>query len=168
MEPNLSKKFHNIQVELYAEYDRPKLLNFLRNSLYVVLNHALKIAQERNLIPEMIYILEKMGQFEKALKLILYYNKDINGAIEFCKRNNEKDLWEDLIKFSLDKPNYVIELLNNNGTNIEPINLINRLDKDIKIKDLRETIDKILQNYRVKLNLLEGSEKIISGNSNLK
>ena len=26
---------------------------------------------------------------------------------------------------------------------------------------------KILQNYRVKLNLLEGSEKIISGNSNL-
>ena len=123
MEPNLSKTFHNIQVELYAEYDRPKLLNFLRNSLYVVLSHALKIAQERNLIPEMIYILEKMGQFEKALKLILYYNKDINEAIEFCKRNNEKDLWEDLIKFSLDKPNYVIELLNNNGTNIDPINL---------------------------------------------
>jgi hypothetical protein len=152
-----------MQVVLYAEYERPKLLRFLQNSQYIILAQAQKELQERNLVPEIVYILERMGQIKKALQLVLYAIKDVNQAIEFCKKHNDKDLWEDLIQFSLNKPEYVIGLLNNIGTHVDPVDLINRVPNGFKIKGLRDALVKILQDYRVQLSLLEGSKKIISG-----
>jgi vacuolar protein sorting-associated protein 41 len=152
-----------MQVVLYAEYERPKLLKFLQNSQYIILAQAQKELQERNLVPEIVYILERMGQIKKALQLVLYAIKDVNQAIEFCKKHNDKDLWEDLIQFSLNKPEYVIGLLNNIGTHVDPVDLINRVPNGFKIKGLRDALVKILHDYRVQLSLLEGSKKIISG-----
>ncbi len=148
-----------MQVVLYAEYERPKLLRFLQNSQYIILAQAQKELQERNLVPEIVYILERMGQIKKALQLVLYAIKDVNQAIEFCKKHNDKDLWEDLIQFSLNKPEYVIGLLNNIGTHVDPVDLINRVPNGFKIKGLRDALVKILQDYRVQLSLLEGSKK---------
>ncbi len=103
-DPNISKDFHTIQVVLYAEYQRDKLLKFLQTSQNVSLEQAQKELQERNLGPEIVYILERMGKLEKALQIILHAIKDVDQAIDFCKRHNDKDLWENLIKFSLNKP----------------------------------------------------------------
>lgn len=111
-DPNLSRDYHTMQVVLYAEYERSKLLKFLQNSQYIILAQAQKELQERNLIPEIVYILERMGQIKKALQLVLHrcqssYSeiaiRDVNQAIDFCKKHNDKDLWEDLIQFSLNK-----------------------------------------------------------------
>jgi len=104
-----------------------------------------------------------MGQIKKALQLVLYAIKDVSQAIEFCKKHNDKDLWEDLIAFSLNKPEYIIGLLNNIGTHVDPVDLIDRVPNGVKIKGLRDALVKILQDYRVQLSLLEGSKKIISG-----
>ena len=103
-EPNLSRDFHTMQVVLYAEYEREKLLKFLQNSQFIILAQAQKELQERNLVPEIVYILERMGQIKKALQLVLHAIKDVNQAIEFCKKHNDRDLWEDLIQFSLHRP----------------------------------------------------------------
>jgi vacuolar protein sorting-associated protein 41 len=160
---NLSRDFHTMQVVLYAEYQRDKLLKFLQNSQYIILAQAQKELQERNLVPEIVYILERMGQIKKALQLILHAIKDVNQAIEFCKKHNDKDLWEDLINYSLNKPEYIIGLLNNIGTHVNPVDLIDRIPNGVKIKGLRDALVKILQDYRVQLSLLEGSKNIISG-----
>jgi hypothetical protein len=160
---NLSRDFHTMQVVLYAEYQREKLLKFLQNSQYIILAQAQKELQERNLVPEIVYILERMGQIKKALQLILHAIKDVNQAIEFCKKHNDKDLWEDLINYSLNKPEYIIGLLNNIGTHVNPVDLIDRIPNGVKIKGLRDALVKILQDYRVQLSLLEGSKNIISG-----
>jgi vacuolar protein sorting-associated protein 41 len=101
--PSASRDFHTMQVVLYAEYERSKLLKFLQNSQYIILAQAQKELQERNLIPEIVYILERMGQIKKAFQLVLHAIKDVNQAIDFCKKHNDKDLWEDLINFSLNK-----------------------------------------------------------------
>jgi len=162
-EPNLSQAFHTMQVVLYAEYEREKLLSFLKNSQYISLAQAQKELQERNLVPEIVYILERMGQTKKALQLVLHAIKDVDQAIEFCKRHNDKDLWEDLIQFSLNKQEYIIGLLNNVGTHVDPVQLINRIPNGVKIKGLRDALVKILQDYQVQLSLLKGSKKIISG-----
>ena len=103
-DPNISRDYHTMQVVLYAEYEREKLLKFLQNSQYIILAQAQKELQERNVIPEIVYILERMGQIKKAFQLVLHAIKDVNQAIEFCKKHNDKDLWEDLIKYSLTKP----------------------------------------------------------------
>jgi vacuolar protein sorting-associated protein 41 len=110
-DPSISRDFHTMQVVLYAEYERDKLLSFLQNSQYIILAQAQKELQERNLVPEIVYILERMGQIKKALQLVLHAIKDVNQAIVFCKKHNDKDLWEDLIKYSLNKPGKLVIIL---------------------------------------------------------
>lgn len=161
-DPSISRDFHTMQVVLYAEYQREKLLKFLQTSQYISLTQAQKELQERNLGPEIVYILERTGQIKKALQMILHAIKDVNQAIEFCKRHNDKDLWEDLINFSLNKPEYIIGLLNNVGTHVDPVDLINRIPNGVKIKGLRDALVKILQDYRVQVSLLEGSRNIMT------
>jgi vacuolar protein sorting-associated protein 41 len=113
-DPNISRDFHTMQVVLYAEFEREKLLYFLQNSQYIILAQAQKELQERNLIPEIVYILERMGQVKKALQLVLHAIKDVNKAIEFCKKHNDRDLWEDLIQYSLNKPGTAFKIKKNN------------------------------------------------------
>ena len=109
-DPNLSRDYHTMQVGLYAEFERNKLLNFLQNSKYIILAQALKELQERNFIPEVVFVMEKMGLNKKALQLILHAIKDVNQAISFCKRHNDKEFWDDLIEFSLNKPGNFISI----------------------------------------------------------
>ncbi|CAF0718867.1 unnamed protein product [Brachionus calyciflorus] len=161
-DPYISRDFHTIQVVLYAEYQRDKLLKFLQTSQYISLTQAQKELQERNLGPEIVYILERTGQIKKALQIVLHAIKDVNQAIEFCKRHNDKDLWEDLIKYSLNKPEYIIGLLNNIGTHVDPVDLINRIPNGVTIKGLRDALVKILSDYRVQISLLEGSKNIMA------
>ena len=89
--------------------------------------------------------------------------KDVTQAIEFCKRHNERDLWEDHIQYSLNKPEYIIALLNNIGTHVNPVDLIDRIPNGVRIKGLRDALVKILQDYRVQVSLLEGSRDIMAG-----
>ena len=46
----------------------------------------------------------RMGNTKQALQLITNELGDVNQAIEFCKEHNERELWEDLITYSIDKP----------------------------------------------------------------
>jgi hypothetical protein len=45
-----------------------------------------------------------MGNAKEALRIITDVLDDIYQAIDFCKEHDDRDLWEDLIKFALDKP----------------------------------------------------------------
>jgi len=45
-----------------------------------------------------------MGNVKQALELITTRLKDVNQAIEFCKEQNEPELWDDLISYSINKP----------------------------------------------------------------
>lgn len=162
-DPNISRDYHTMQVPLYAEYQREKLLKFLQTSQYISLTQAQKELQERNLGPEIVYILERTGQIKKALQIVLHAIKDVTQAIEFCKRHNDRDLWEDLIQYSINKPEYIIALLNNIGTHLNPVDLIDRIPNGVKIKGLRDALVKILNDYRVQISLLEGSRTIMSG-----
>lgn len=49
----------------------------------------------------------RMGNIKQALQLIT----DVDQAIDFCKEHNDYELWEDLIKYSLDKPSKYRALL---------------------------------------------------------
>ncbi len=53
-------------------------------------------------------------------------------------------------------------MLNNIGTHVDPVNLIDRIPNGVRIKGLRDSLVKILQDYRVQLSLLEGSKSIMS------
>ena len=65
---------------------------------------AYKICQERDLVPEMVFLLGRMGDNKKALTLIIERLGDVQRAIEFAKEQGDDDLWEDLLRYSETRP----------------------------------------------------------------
>lgn len=100
--------FGDTQVRLYAEYARPRLIDFLRGSnsynLELVSSppvtsffHALKaslqaynVCQDRDLVPEMVFLLGRMGNNRQALTIIIERMGDVRRvgssryALAFC------------------------------------------------------------------------------------
>uniref|UniRef100_A0A8C8LV20 Vps41 beta-propeller domain-containing protein n=1 Tax=Oncorhynchus tshawytscha TaxID=74940 RepID=A0A8C8LV20_ONCTS len=114
------QRYHERQIGLYAEYDRPNLLPFLRDSIHCPLEKALEICQERNFVEETVFLLSRMGNCRRALQMIMEELEDVDKAIEFAKEQDDAELWEDLISYSIDKPPFITGLLNNIGTHIWP------------------------------------------------
>lgn len=81
-------------LELHADFDRDKLLPFLRRSDHYPIQHALNICQERRLFPEMVHLLARMGNTKEALVLMMEQLRDIQQAIDFCKEQDDQELWE--------------------------------------------------------------------------
>lgn len=48
--------------------------------------------------------LGRMGNSRSALKMIMEELNDVDKAIEFAKEQDDAELWEDLILYSIDKP----------------------------------------------------------------
>lgn len=46
----------------------------------------------------------RMGNSRSALKMIMEELQDVDKAIEFAKEQDDGELWEDLILYSIDKP----------------------------------------------------------------
>ena len=78
--PNEGTDYHHLQVYLYAEYDYPKLMDFLRTSTHYLYEKAFEICEIRDLVPEMVYLLGKLGDYRKALMLIIERLGDVSRA----------------------------------------------------------------------------------------
>ena len=105
-----------------------------------------------------------MGNTKQALQLIMTELKDVSQATDFCKEHSDKELWEDLIAFSIDKPDFITGLLNNIGTHVDPIILIRKIRSGMKIPGLRDSLVRILQDYNLQVRPL--SRKQIPENEN--
>uniref|UniRef100_H2M7Z1 Vacuolar protein sorting-associated protein 41 homolog n=1 Tax=Oryzias latipes TaxID=8090 RepID=H2M7Z1_ORYLA len=159
------QKYHERQIGLYAEYDRPNLLPFLRDSTHCPLEKALEICQQRNFVEETVFLLSRMGNCRRALQMIMEELGDVDKAIEFAKEQDDGELWDDLISYSIDKPPFITGLLNNIGTHVDPILLINRIKEGMEIPNLRDSLVKILHDYNLQILLREGCKKILVADS---
>uniref|UniRef100_A0A3B3TDL1 Vacuolar protein sorting-associated protein 41 homolog n=1 Tax=Paramormyrops kingsleyae TaxID=1676925 RepID=A0A3B3TDL1_9TELE len=146
------QNYHERQISLYAEYDRANLLPFLRDSTHCPL--------------EKVYVcICRMGNCRRALQMIMEELGDVDKAIEFAKEQDDAELWEDLISYSIDKPPFITGLLNNIGTHVDPILLIYRIKEGMEIPNLRDSLVKILQDYNLQILLREGCKKILVADS---
>ncbi|KIK69901.1 hypothetical protein GYMLUDRAFT_34296 [Collybiopsis luxurians FD-317 M1] len=155
----------NLQIKLYADYARPRLIDFLRSSTDYDLEEAYKICQERDLIPEMVFLLGRMGDNKKALGLIIERLGDVERAIDFAKEQADDELWEDLLKYAETRPAFIRGLLENVGPEINPIRLIRRIKNGLEIPGLKGALIKILQDFHLQISLLEGCQTILNGDS---
>ncbi|ORY90935.1 hypothetical protein BCR35DRAFT_275010 [Leucosporidium creatinivorum] len=160
-DPHLAFDYSDLQVDLYAEYDANKLMDFLRASNYYSLERAYKICDARDLVPEMVFLLGRMGDNKRALNLIIERLGDVQRAIEFAKEQNDNDLWEDLLKYSETKPRFIRGLLENVGAEIDPIRLIRRIKNGLEIPGLKMALIKILQDFNLQISLMEGCKTIL-------
>ena len=161
-DPEVCAQYHGLLVELYAQYSVDKLMPFLRSSNHYHLEKALEVCRKKNLFNEIVFLLGRMGNTKEALQMITDKLNDINYAIEFCKEHSDPDLWEDLIKYSLNKPCFIRVLLQNIGTHMaDPIALIQRIPKDLEIDGLMQALVKILQDYNLQTELEDSCRRVL-------
>lgn len=62
------------------------------------------VSEEVKKIIQMILPPGRMGNCRRALQMIMEELEDVDKAIEFAKEQDDAELWEDLISYSIDKP----------------------------------------------------------------
>lgn len=153
--------FADTAVELFADYDRPLLMEFLQTSTSYSFETASSICESRRYTPELIYLLSKMGQTKRALNLILSSLKDVSQAISFAKSQEDPDLWEDLLDYSMDKPRFIHGLLVEAGTSIDPIKLVRRIPSGLEIEGLREGLTRMIREHDLQASISQGAAKVL-------
>ncbi|GAA0152915.1 membrane traffic protein [Lithospermum erythrorhizon] len=159
--PHAGRDFHDIQVELYTEYDPKMLLPFLRSSQHYTLEKAYDICVKKDLLREQVFVLGRMGNSKQALAVIIHNLGNIEEAIEFVSMNNDDELWEELIKQSLHKPEMVGMLLEHTVGNLDPLYIVNMVPEGLEIPRLRDRLVKIVTDYRTETSLRHGCNDIL-------
>lgn len=157
----LVDNFADTAIELFADYDRPLLMEFLHISTSYTFDTAISICEARHFTTELIYLLSKMGQTKRALNLILSDLKDVTQAISFAKSQNDPDLWEDLLDYSMDKPQFIHGLLVEAGTSIDPIKLVRRIPSGLEIEGLREGLTRMIREHDLQASISQGAAKVM-------
>jgi hypothetical protein len=142
---------HNALIKLYLKYQPNELLNFLRLSSHYSYPFAYKLCSNLDLISEMLYLLGKMGDNSKALKLIIERLKDVEMAIDFAKEQNDDELWEEFLEYSMDKPDFIVGLLQNLASFIDPRRVIERIPDGLEIPHLKNAIIKTMSDCSVQV-----------------
>ncbi|XP_067939569.1 vacuolar protein sorting-associated protein 41 homolog [Watersipora subatra] len=163
--PDECSTYHNTMVFLYAEHSPKELLAFLKKADGYDQSAAVKFCEQRELTKEKVYLLGKMGNHRQALQLIVTQLQDVEYAIDFCKEHNYESLWNELINYSLEKPKFIKALLDNIGTHVDPLILIQHIPDSIEIPNLRNSLVKILQDYNLQISLREDCQKILAADN---
>lgn len=156
-----SGKFHGKLVELYAKFNRNKLLPFLKRSNSYPIEDALSICTTKLYYPEMVYLNGRMGNTTEALVIIIENLKDIQMAIDFCKEHNDMDLWNHLIKKSLERPENMTKLLDGIAGFINPEILVNKIKIGQNIPGLNKSLIKMLCDLRLQVSTQDGCNTIL-------
>ena len=98
---------------------------------------------------------------KRALFLIIERLRDVSQAIAFAKEQNDPDLWDDLLNYSMDKPRFIRGLLEEVGTAINPIKLIRRIPEGLEIEGLRDGIRGIIREHEIQWSSLEGTSRVL-------
>ena len=110
-----------------------------------------------------MYLYSKTGQTKRALFLIIDSLADVSQAIAFAKSQDDADLWDDLLNYSMDKPRFIRGLLEEVGTTIDPVKLVRRIPEGLEIQGLREGLSRMIKEYVVQESISEGVAKVLRG-----
>ncbi|KAJ3343398.1 Vacuolar protein sorting-associated protein 41, partial [Kappamyces sp. JEL0680] len=160
-DPGETLPYQDLLVALYAEYDPSRLLDFLRTATAYSYPHAYDICESRDLLREMMFLLGKMGDKSKALQLIITRMNNVERAIEFAKEQNDDALWSEFLKYAMDKPAFIVGLLQHSGGHLDPVRVIEKIPLGLDIPDLKASIIQIMHDCSVQLSLRQGCEKIL-------
>lgn len=150
-----SGKFDWKLINLYAKYDKEKMLPFLRRSRTYPLQEAYELCKTKLFYPEMVYLLDRMGNSTEALTIIMKKLENVSMAIEFCREHNDLELWEYLVNESVDKPEIITKLLDGvAGFMINPEMLIDRIQLGQEIPGLKDALIKMLNGFNLQVSFL--------------
>ncbi|KAI0974676.1 hypothetical protein F4678DRAFT_420481 [Xylaria arbuscula] len=158
---SLIDDFADLAVRIFALHDRELLMDFLKVSTSYTFEKAVQECEHANYIPELVYLYSKTGQMKRALYLIIDRLGDVSRAIAFAKEQDDPDLWEDLLEYSMDKPRFIRGLLEEVGTSINPITLVRRIPEGLEIPGLREGLKHIMKEHEIQYSISSGVARVL-------
>ncbi|KAG9241275.1 vacuolar assembly protein-like protein [Calycina marina] len=153
----------DLAVHLFALYDRQLLMQFVKSSTEYTLEKATAECEELDYVPELVYLYSKTGRTKKALYLIIDRLGDVSQAILFAKQQDDKDLWENLLEYSMNKPQFIRGLLEEVGTAIDPITLVRRIPEGLEIEGLKDGLSRMVKEYEIQHSISYGVAKVLRG-----
>lgn len=117
---------------------------------------------------ELVYLYSKTGQMKRALYLIIDRLHNVEKAIEFVKEQDDPDLWNDLLDYSMDKPSFIRALLEQVGTAINPITLVRRIPEGLEIEGLREGLTHMMKEHELQHSISSGAATVMRSEVALK
>lgn len=148
-----SGRYHTLLIPLYADYDRDLLLPFLRRAHNYNIQTVLDLCRERSFFKEMVYLLGCVGNNAETLQVYLHQMHDFAGALEFCRRMDDIDLWMVLVEFALAKatgegdgqqPELLCQLMDGVVGFLDPRVLVQKIGPSVRVKGLRESLRRML------------------------
>ncbi|KAK6027746.1 hypothetical protein OSTOST_06220 [Ostertagia ostertagi] len=160
---NEGAEFADQAVRLYAEYDRKKLMPFLRKNENYQINRALEVCRQKNFVrrgkkksrgkkgyllqprPSMILLLGKSGNHVDALDLMVRKYNQLDKAVEYCQvsvngtisaEHDDPDLWTRLIE---------------------------EIPPTMSVPGLRNALVSVLRNYEAHVELQQGCHESTRG-----
>jgi vacuolar protein sorting-associated protein 41 len=115
-----------------------------------------------NYYDELVHLYSKTGQMKRALTLIIDRLRDVHKAIKFAKEQDDADLWDDLLNYSMDKPSFIRGLLEHAGTAFDPIRLVQRIPEGLEIPGLREGLTHMMKEQEIQYSISHGAAKVLS------
>ncbi|KOS18043.1 Vacuolar protein sorting-associated protein 41 -like protein [Escovopsis weberi] len=158
---SLVDNFADLAVHLFAMYERPLLMEFLKASTSYAFEKAVHECEAFSYYDELVFLYSKTGQMKRALHLIIDRLMDVHKAIEFAKEQDDPDLWEDLLDYSMDKPSFIRALLEQVGTAIDPIRLVRRIPEGLEIQGLREGLIHMMKEHELQHSISSGVAKVL-------
>ncbi|CAB3400575.1 unnamed protein product [Caenorhabditis bovis] len=146
-------------VQLYAEYDRKKLLPFFKRNEHYHLNKALKVCQSKNYVEETIYLLARGGNQFDAVQLMVKSYDSIDKVIDYCKDQDDKDLWLHMVKVVVETPAHVgflSKLLVEASSCLDPIIVLEKMPVDTDTPGIGDALSKVLLDVSNQLEIREG------------
>ncbi len=98
---------------------------------------------------------------KRALYLIIDRLADVSRAIAFAKEQDDPDLWDDLLNYSMDKPGFIRGLLEEVGTAINPITLVRRIPEGLAVEGLREGLQHIMKEHEIQYSISLGVARVL-------
>lgn len=142
----LVKSFEDDMIELFARFDKSKLYEFIKKHKNYSIEKSIDICEKYSCNQELVYLLSRVGQNQKALKIIIDDLEDPAMAISFVQKINDQPLWDFLLDYSMDKSEFIKALLLSAGELIDPEPVVRRIPNGVKIPDLKSVILKIMAN----------------------
>ena len=120
----------NKLVQLFADFERPSLLHFLRKNETYRLDTALEVCRRKNYIEEVVFLLGRSGNRLEALDLTINRLGRIDMALHLClEHDDDPELWQRLIDLAMNRPDHIDHLLTNAVLFIDPLSVVEKVQK---------------------------------------
>ena len=139
----MSRQYHEKQVELYIKFDQTNLMNFLQNADNYPPFKAAEMCRNSNLHREQAYLYFKTGKTDEAISVLIENCCDnLAAVVELAVKFDvgDKQLWDAILTKAKQDNTRIAQLLDYIDVYEKPSSFIDAYDDDTEIGDMREPL----------------------------